>query len=387
MSGSQDDLYQGSQESIEILVRLTLRGHPRRLTEIVTRINAGDLEAVDELAQAAKTASGRPLTDLVERAKSLDPFAIAELVESAQRNAHFAFKLLQEQCQRDIRGHIRNTWYDENCFEEIVQETLMRIWLYLPNLRDLLSFKRWSRRIATNVVNDFGRVKQKTLPTIELERVDVANEFADPDRIVPEREEIKEIIKRVADKYPHKEWLCFWYSAKSNMSDNEIAKLLGINENVVPVYRSKVNIGLEKALFEDVSCGDCQEELAASRLKDLSKSMRKAFEKHIDSCKCCRIVQGEYHTIDELVSAILSNGQVLESRHEIARFIWENLPDLHQHCFWQRVSTNRTIYVIARDNGTTTKKVREYCAQVTKSLSEAVKQNLHNNGKGDESNE
>src|SRR2546428_12486213 len=59
--------------------------------------------------------------------------------------------------------------------------------------------------------------------------------------------------------------------------------------------------------MEEVSCADCQEELAATRLDGLPLDKRAVFEEHIHRCLECSSAREEYWKIDELAHKVLIN--------------------------------------------------------------------------------
>jgi DNA-directed RNA polymerase specialized sigma24 family protein len=234
-------------------------------------------------------------------------------------------------------------------------------------------------------VNDYFRKgKESVSSSLEEEGIDPPDECADPHRSVPETEEKLKILESELNKCPPQERDCYYCFEWMNLPDSTIARLLGLDVPTVRVYRSRVKKRVQKVLSQQVSCADCQKELAASRLKGLYDGRRQAFEKHMNRCDGCRSMQEEYQKVDISILAIVNNEYVLETQQNSINSKWKSFSQMHQDCFLRRVYTNRSNEDIAKELGIEVYTIIKYCSQVSIGLQKALKKATNNDGNGGE---
>lgn len=134
--------------------------------------------------------------------------------------------------------------YDRELAKDLMQETFTKAWNYLLEGNDIDNVKALLYRIATNLIIDHSR-KPSTKKTQSLEDMMEAGfepqeEGGDSEKRHQEQLDAKEalkVLKHVKDQY--REVLVLRYI--DDLSVKQIAKLLGISENLTSV---RLNRGL-----------------------------------------------------------------------------------------------------------------------------------------------
>ncbi|MHA2645534.1 MAG: RNA polymerase sigma factor [bacterium JZ-2024 1] len=148
---------------------------------------------------------------------------VREMVERAQRGEAEAMGELIEAFSSRIFAFFYSRFANRAFAEDLVQETFLKAWERITQLRDVTKFVPWLYSIARHCLCDAMYGKYKTLP---VEESLYAGE-EDPVEAVEREEEIKK-LERLLRKLPEEYWMPLWLKEWENMSYEEIADSLNI---------------------------------------------------------------------------------------------------------------------------------------------------------------
>lgn len=115
---------------------------------------------------------------------------------------------------------------------DLAQETLIRAWTSLPELREEQHFKAWLYRIATNLARSHLRRTHliRWLPWTQMEKETLpALHIQGPEEYVGEADLVQTVLARLSPQYR----TCLLLQVIAGFSQCEIAHLLGISEKSV----------------------------------------------------------------------------------------------------------------------------------------------------------
>jgi len=113
----------------------------------------------------------------------------AEIVRLAKQGDHPAFSQLFQRYRRPVLSFLYGMTGRRDTTEDLLQETVSRAFLLLPNLREESKFSSWLFGIARNVVRERSRSKLRNCDPVDLERSS-AHTVSDP-RPDPETDAIQ----------------------------------------------------------------------------------------------------------------------------------------------------------------------------------------------------
>ncbi|MCE5185964.1 MAG: sigma-70 family RNA polymerase sigma factor [Planctomycetaceae bacterium] len=128
--------------------------------------------------------------------------------------------------------------------EELAQETFLRAWLHLDELRDLNGFRVWLCAIARNLINNHYRKKQpKPLYPGEIDQLEDPSPTP-PERLIADEESrlLEQSIVRIPAEY--REPLVLYY--RQHQSVSAVAQALGLNESTVRTRLHRARIMLRE---------------------------------------------------------------------------------------------------------------------------------------------
>lgn len=128
-----------------------------------------------------------------------------------------AFGELVRRRQGQIRGLLRRLAGEDALGDDLAQETFVRAWQTLRQLREAGAFGPWLRRIAVTVWLQHAR--RKRVPLESLDGVEVP--AADNAKVLGQRLDVQALLARLAAA----ERLCLVLSYTEGLSQTEIAEL------------------------------------------------------------------------------------------------------------------------------------------------------------------
>jgi len=174
------------------------------------------------------------------------------VVEKAQAGDGGAFRQLFDAYHERLYNYIWQMVREDELAADLTQETFIRAYRSLPELRDARAFQPWLYRIAVNLVRD--ERKRATLPTVSLEALaegkeDGSTELEFPDwSSSPEREWVRQeraeaVQRAVASLAPeHREVIALHHLQGLEVRD--MARVLKVPEGTV-----KSRLGRARAIL------------------------------------------------------------------------------------------------------------------------------------------
>lgn len=172
--------------------------------------------------------------ELIDRARNNDQAAITELYNKTYSNVYYTVKALIK---------------DEDAALDILQDSYIKAFKSLDQLKEPEKFKAWVKQIAHNRSIDYLR-KTKPLLFSEIESTDSDTplEFEDtntdnlPEAVI-DRDETSRLIREILNDLPDEQRAVISMFYYEQLSVKEIADQLGVSENTV---KSRLNYGRKK---------------------------------------------------------------------------------------------------------------------------------------------
>jgi len=129
--------------------------------------------------------------------------------------------------------HVQLRVRDREAALDIVQETFSRAWLYLSQGKKIDYMRAFLYRVANNLIVDGSRKKRASSldKMMEEDGFEPQDEFAKDPSEIPQAREAMALLKSLEDIYRTAITMRFI----DQMTPKEIAKELGVSENVVSV--------------------------------------------------------------------------------------------------------------------------------------------------------
>ncbi len=152
-----------------------------------------------------------------------------ELIRKSLKGDEEAFKALVLPCRQKVMQHCLELVHDQSAAEDLVQESFLHAYQHLDQFKMKAAFSTWVWRIAHNKSLNYLR-KQKEVPHLKEELVEAP--LVDP-----------EMAKECLPLLPEKQRLVFEMFYIQQLSQKEIAKVLGIPHGTV---RSRIHYAKQR---------------------------------------------------------------------------------------------------------------------------------------------
>ncbi|HET7641250.1 MAG TPA: RNA polymerase sigma factor, partial [Ktedonobacteraceae bacterium] len=158
--------------------------------------------------------------------------SLVAMVELARHGDARGFTALFQYFNGPICTYLVRLVGNDELGRDLAQETFLRAWQSLPDLRGELHFKAWLYRIATNVARSHLRHERiiQWLPWTESDQ-----HFAGPEERAGEVECVQQALRRLTPQCR----TCLLLQLVAGFSQREIAALLAISEKSVSAYVSR----------------------------------------------------------------------------------------------------------------------------------------------------
>jgi RNA polymerase sigma-70 factor (ECF subfamily) len=167
------------------------------------------------------------------------------LVKLAQAGNEEAFTALFGYYSPRICGYLAGLVKSPEDRDELAQETFVKAWKELPQLREVSRFKPWLYRIATNLAYDYGR-RRKSKQRVQLVSLEECDDLDSPGNFeehVIEEELVGQALKEVPWKYR----TCLLLEIEGKLTRREIAEVVEIDEKSVGTYISNARQHVRQA--------------------------------------------------------------------------------------------------------------------------------------------
>jgi len=161
------------------------------------------------------------------------------------------FTLLIESIENDLYNIAENKITDTNDVEDVIQETIIKIYNNIGNLKNKKCFKAWAIKILLNECNK--NYNNKTKDVLLLKKIMHQNDIPSEDSSISELESnlnFKEILRNLSTIDQD---ICIFYY-QCNFSIKEISKILQVKESTI---KSRIKRSKEK--LEKIMKGDSNE--------------------------------------------------------------------------------------------------------------------------------
>lgn len=162
---------------------------------------------------------------------------LAEMVEQARAGELDAFNELFSSYNTRICAYLARMVGNDEEGRDLAQETFLKAWSTLPEVRDPARFGSWLYRIATNVAIDYLRAQKLRRwllwpqPSKESEQRR-SLQVLDSTARVAETEHVKQALACVTPRYR----ACLLLQIEGGFPQREIAALLHLSEKSISIY-------------------------------------------------------------------------------------------------------------------------------------------------------
>ncbi|MDO6605653.1 RNA polymerase sigma factor [Arenibacter palladensis] len=170
------------------------------------------------------------------------------ILESLKNGDERAYKILYDKYYTDLIVYCYNLTKDKDRAEDIVQQTLVKIWIKKDTLQIKSSLKNYLYRSVYNTfLKEYRKIKKEELALSELKNT-VLMDFVEKDESF--LEERMKLLESAIDQLPKKNREVFLLSKKSGYKHKEIAFQLEISEKAVEKHVSRATQSIKKWLKE-----------------------------------------------------------------------------------------------------------------------------------------
>ncbi|SHF49678.1 RNA polymerase sigma-70 factor, ECF subfamily [Arenibacter palladensis] len=170
------------------------------------------------------------------------------ILESLKNGDERAYKILYDKYYTDLIVYCYNLTKDKDRAEDVVQQTLVKIWIKRDTLQIKSSLKNYLYRSVYNTfLKEYRKIKKEELALSELKNT-VLMDFVEKDESF--LEERMKLLESAIDQLPKKNREVFLLSKKSGYKHKEIAFQLEISEKAVEKHVSRATQSIKKWLKE-----------------------------------------------------------------------------------------------------------------------------------------
>ncbi|MEN1988345.1 RNA polymerase sigma factor [Paenibacillus hubeiensis] len=162
-----------------------------------------------------------------------------ELVRRIVAGEKQLFAIIVDRYKNKVFGLLRGMGASHQDAQDLAQDVFIRVYRYLATRREGSSFSAWIYTIAVNRMRDFMRQQKPVMVADTLELVEAAEEGT-PEKTVLQQEMKREIVQQL-DRLPEAYRLVLMLKYTNELSYEEIARIMGMNQLQVrnALYRGK----------------------------------------------------------------------------------------------------------------------------------------------------
>ncbi|MCD7762937.1 MAG: sigma-70 family RNA polymerase sigma factor [Lachnospiraceae bacterium] len=167
-----------------------------------------------------------------------------KLIEQISEGSQSAFESLYRYSYQNVYWAVRSmAALDEDTICDLIQNTYLKVYSSISQLKDVAALNGWIKRIAKNVTIDYLRKKEKSKVIFFSDLVSGDADVDEPDfedesvetnpEISMEYQDRKRLINEILDELPPEQRVVLSMIFMQEMSTKEIAEELGISESTV----------------------------------------------------------------------------------------------------------------------------------------------------------
>ncbi|GGO05254.1 RNA polymerase sigma factor [Saccharibacillus kuerlensis] len=170
-----------------------------------------------------------------------EPLTERELLMQIRQGDKQRYALIVDQYKNKIYGLLRGMGAGHQDAQDLAQETFIRAYRKLGDLKEEERFSAWIYSIAVNAMRDFTRKRRPLY--IEDENIAEPRSDDTPERQVLELEMRRE-VHRLLERLPEKYRIVLLLRYTNELSYEEIAGITGLSANQVKnrIYRAKKSL-------------------------------------------------------------------------------------------------------------------------------------------------
>ncbi len=125
--------------------------------------------------------------------------------------------------------------------EDVVQDTLIKVWNRRDSLREIASIEAYSLAICRNIALDKTRKKSRYEETLDEEGMELRISNSSTPYETAEQRDMLDTVRQIVDSLPEKQKMCMQLRDFEGKQYKEIAAALSITEEQVKVniYRAR----------------------------------------------------------------------------------------------------------------------------------------------------
>ncbi len=156
-------------------------------------------------------------------------FSEQEIIKLILFDKEKAFRLIVKNYSERLYRHIRNIVISHTDTDDVLQETLIKVWKALETFRSDAKLYTWLYRIATNESLNFLKAKKRRffLPLGDVQEYLLNNLKAD---MYFSGDEIQLALQKALIQLPEKQRIVFNMKYFEDLKYSEIAKILNLTE-------------------------------------------------------------------------------------------------------------------------------------------------------------
>ncbi len=169
----------------------------------------------------------------------------------AQAGQLSAFTILVRRYEQKLRRYVEFLVFDENLVDDVLQESMIKVYQNLKSFNPKQKFSSWIYRIVHNQsINLSKKNSQKSgikIDTITWERIASSENLQKSLEKKEQQLRLNEILSTMPKQYLEPLWLYFF----EDKSYEEIANILWINQNLVGVRINRVKKLLKQKITKE----------------------------------------------------------------------------------------------------------------------------------------
>ena len=171
-------------------------------------------------------------------------------VEAAKRGESNGFQTLYSLTSKAALAVIRRYCDRTADYEDLLQDTYIRVYKSINDLQDARKAQAWINRIAANTAIRHNMKKNPSMFSDLADDEGMIPEFADTNQnhnpeLIADQKAVSQAVRQILDSLPEDQRAALWMVYGQNVTIREMAQQLGISENTI---KSRLYQGRKKLL-------------------------------------------------------------------------------------------------------------------------------------------